>query len=321
MSFASPLILLALLLVPVAIARYISAERARRQRAKEFASPRMMKSIAPLQPGWRRHVPLALYALALAVLIIAAAQPRKTVAVPVQQATIMLLTDVSGSMEAVDVKPSRLAAAREAAKSFIEKVPGGVRVGVMAFNQHPRTLQPPTADHAAARDALRQLASSGGTRTGDALDAALTVLERQPGINGKRPPAAIVLLSDGKSTAGEDPVLLAQRAQRDRIPIYTVALGTSSGTIRVPRPGGASGFETRPVPPDPQTLSQIARVSGGQAYSAEDEGQLSTVYHHLGSQLGRKRAPREITAGFVGGAVALLALAGALSLRWFGRLP
>jgi Ca-activated chloride channel family protein len=321
MTFASPLILLALLLVPVAIARYVSGERARRRRAKEFASPRLMKSIAPLQPGWRRHVPLALYAVALAVLIVAAARPRTTVAVPVEQATVMLLTDVSGSMQATDVRPSRLAAAREAARTFVGKVPHGVRIGVMAFNQHPRTLQPPTGDHGAARDALAQLASSGGTRTGDALDSALTVLERQPGVNGKRPPAAIVLLSDGKSTAGEDPILLAQRAQRDHIPIYTVALGTASGTIRVPRPGGASGLETRPVPPDPQTLSEIARISGGQAYSAEDENQLSTVYHHLGSQLGRKKAPREITAGFVGGAVALLALAGALSLRWFGRLP
>src|SRR3954452_4789367 len=123
MTFASPLILLALLLVPVAIARYVSGERDRRRRAREFASARMMKSIAPVQPGWRRHVPLALYAIALAVLIVAAARPRTTVAVPVQQPTVMLLTDISGSMEATDVKPSRLAAAREAAETFIGKVP------------------------------------------------------------------------------------------------------------------------------------------------------------------------------------------------------
>src|SRR4051794_23109001 len=321
MSFASPLILLALVLVPFAIARYVSGERARARRAREFANPRLLASVAPLQPGWRRHVPLALYAVALAVLIVAAARPRATVAVPVENATVMMLTDVSGSMEAKDVRPTRLVAAREAALTFVKRVPSGVRIGVMAFNQHPRTLQPPTADHAAVRAALDQLASSGGTRTGDALDSALTVLERQPGVGGKRPPAAIVLLSDGKSTAGEDPRVLAERAGRDRIPIYTVALGTASGTIRVPRPGGASGFETRQVPPDPQTLGQIAAVSRGQAYSAEDADQLSTVYHRLGSQLGTRKAPREITAGFVGGAVALLAIAGALSLRWFGRLP
>jgi Ca-activated chloride channel homolog len=241
--------------------------------------------------------------------------------VPVEQATVMLLNDVSGSMQATDVRPSRLAAAREAALSFARKVPHGVRVGVLAFNQHPRTLQPPTADHGAVQAALGQLASSGGTATGEALDSALTVLERQPGERGKRPPAAIVLLSDGKSTSGQDPRAVAVRAGRDGIPIYTVALGTSSGTIRVPRTGGGSGFETRQVPPDPETLREIAAASRGQAYSAEDANQLSTVYHRLGSQLGTRKAPREITAAFVGGAVALLAIAAALSLRWFGRLP
>jgi Ca-activated chloride channel homolog len=320
-TFASPLVLLALALLPVAAVRYVSGERARRRRAREFANPRLMASLAPLQPGWRRHVPLALYAIALAVLIVAAARPRTTVAVPVQQATVMLLTDVSGSMQSTDVRPSRLAAARDAALTFVGRVPPGVRIGVMAFNQHPRTLQPPTADRDAVRSALAQLASSGGTRTGDALDAALTVLEHQPGVDGKRPPAAIVLLSDGKSTGGENPLVLAVRSGRDRIPIYTLALGTATGTIRVPRPGGAGGTETRPVPPDPQTLGEIAAASHGQAYSAEDTDQLSTVYKHLGSQLGTRKAHREITAGFVGGAVALLALAGALSLRWFGRLP
>jgi Ca-activated chloride channel family protein len=220
------------------------------------------------------------------------------------------------------VRPSRLAAARAAALTFTRGVPPAVRVGVMAFNQAPRTLQPPTTDRIAVRTALAQLASSGGTATGDALDSALTTLERQPGVGGKRPPAAIVLLSDGKSTRGSnDPRDVAARAGKLRIPIYTVALGTPAGTIRVKRPGGQPGFETRPVPPDPVTLEAVARASDGQAYSAEDAGSLDTVYHRLGSQLGTRDAPREITAAFVGGAALLLAAAGALSLRWFGRLP
>src|SRR5947209_15625974 len=175
-----------------------------------------MASLAPLQPGWRRHVPLALYAIALAVLIVAAARPRTTVAVPVQQATVMLLTDVSGSMQATDVRPSRLAAVRNAALTFVGRVPGGVRIGVMAFNQHPRTLQPPTADRDAVRAALAQLAPHGGTRTGDAIDAALTVLEHQPGVGRQRPPAAIVLLSDGKSTGGEDPLEIGRASCKER---------------------------------------------------------------------------------------------------------
>lgn len=321
MSFATPLVLLVLLVVPFGVARYVVSERERRRRASEFASPRMLSAVAPVRPGWRRHVPLAVYALALAVLIIAAAKPRATVAVPVENAAIMLVNDVSGSMLATDVRPTRLVAARRAAQTFVKGVPKGVRLGVMAFNQAPRTLQAPTADRAAVNNALEQLASSGGTATGDALDSALTTLERQPGTAGKRPPSAIVLLSDGASTRGRDPRDVATRAGRLHIPIYTVALGTPSGTIQVPRPGGAPGTETRSVPPDPQTMIDVARASRGRAFTAEDANALATVYDRLGSQLGTRKAKREITAAFVGGALALLAVGGALSLRWFGRLP
>jgi len=322
MSFGSPFVLLVLLALPVAVVRYVRGERARRRRARAFADPRLLASVAPVRPGWRRHAPLVLYALVLAILVVAAARPRTTIAVPVENATIMLVTDVSGSMQATDVRPSRLAAARAAAVTFTRGVPRGVRLGVMAFNQAPRILQPPTSDRVAVRTALAQLASSGGTATGDALDRALSTLERQPGVGGKRPPAAIVLLSDGKSTGGsKDPRDVAAQAGKLRIPIYTVALGTPTGTIRVPRPGGRGGLETRQVPPDPLTLQAVARASDGQAYTAEDAGSLDTVYHRLGSQLGTRPARREITAAFVGGAVLLLAAAGALSLRWFGRLP
>jgi Ca-activated chloride channel homolog len=320
MSFASPLVLLFLLVIPLAVVNYRSGERRRRAQAGAFATPRMLAAVAPVRPGWRRHLPLALYAVALAVLIVGAARPRATVAVPVENSAIMLVTDVSGSMEATDVKPSRLVAARRAASDFVAGVPKGVRLGVMAFNQAPRTLQAPTADRAAVRAALAQLTSSGGTATGDALDSALTTLERQPGVGGKRPPSAIVLLSDGASTRGVDPVAAATDAGRLRIPIYTVALGTPGGTITVPRPGGAGGTEVRPVPPDRESLERIARTSGGRASQAGDAQALAAVYERLGSQLGHKRVPREITAGFAGAGLALLALGSALSLRWFGRL-
>jgi Ca-activated chloride channel homolog len=321
MSFAAPLVLLLLLLVPVAVVRYVAGERVRRRQAATFASARLLGAVAPVRPGWRRHLPLALYALALAVLIVAAAKPRATVAVPVENAAIMLVTDVSGSMLATDVKPSRLVAARRAAQHFVKGVPSGVRVGVMAFNQAPRTLQAPTSNRGEVDDALNQLASSGGTATGDALASALSTLERQAGVDGKRAPSAIVLLSDGSSTRGSDPRDVAARAARDRIPIYTVALGTAGGTIQVPRPHGQPGTETRSVPPDPQAMAEIARASRGRAFTAEDAGSLNTVYDRLGSQLGTRKAKREITAAFVGGALALMALGGAFSLRWFGRLP
>jgi len=319
MSFGSPLFLIALVLIPVAVARYVVGERRRRAAAREFASDAMLASVAPRQPRWRRHAPLVLYGLALAVLVIAAAKPRTTTAVPVDRATIMLLNDVSGSMQATDVRPNRLVAAREAARAFVDKVPHTVRVGIVAFNQNARTLQPPTTDHAALNAALDELRASGTTATGDALDAALTTLQRQPGVLGKRPPSAIVLLTDGTSKRGQDPIQVAQQAARLKIPIYTVALGTPEGTIRIRKPGG--GTSVASVPPDPQSLAQIAHASRGRAFTAEDSGQLSTVYKHLGHQLGTKKAKREITAAFVGGALLLLAAGGAMSLRWFGRLP
>ena len=319
MSFGSPAVLAALALLPVALWLYVSGERRRRREAQAFASEALLASVAPSRPRWRRHAPVAVYGLALAVLIVGAAKPRTPTTVSVDRATIMLLNDVSGSMQATDVRPNRLVAARNAAKAFVAKVPHTVRVGIVAFNQNAQTLQPPTTDHAALDAALDQLRASGTTATGDALNAALTVLQRQPGVLGKRPPSAIILLTDGASKRGQDPIQVAQQAARLKIPIYTVALGTPEGTIRIKKPGG--GTSVSPVPPDPQSLAAIAHASRGRAFTAEDAGQLSTVYKHLGHQLGTRKAKREITAAFVGGALLLLAAGGAMSLRWFGRLP
>jgi Ca-activated chloride channel family protein len=278
-----------------------------------------MASVAPVAPRWRRHVPLTIFAIALAALIVAAARPQKTVAVPDERASIMLVTDVSGSMTATDVAPSRLAAARTAAERFLSSVPRRIRVGVMVFNQRPRTLLSPSRDRAAARAALGRMRPSGGTATGEAIKAALQVL-RPPLKLGRRPaPAAIVLLSDGKSVTGRDPVAVAREAARDRVPIYTVALGTATGTIRVPRGGGRGGTVSVAVPPDPATLRRVARVSGGVSYAVDDADQLATVYDRLGSQLGHRRERRDVGYWFVGGALGLLALGTGASLTFFGR--
>jgi Ca-activated chloride channel family protein len=280
----------------------------------------MAASVAPRRPRWRRHVPLLAFALAVGVLVVAAARPQKTVAVPVEHAQIMLLTDVSGSMLATDVAPTRLVAVRRAAQRLVDQVPKQVNVGVMAFNQVPQVLQSPTQDRADLALALQRLKSSGGTATGEAIQTAVRVLQAAPAQNGKKPPSAIVLISDGVSTQGVDPVQAATAAKRLKVPIYTVALGTPSGTIQVPRTDGGAGTLTRHVPPDEASLRAIAQASGGRAYSAASANDLSTVYQRLGSQLGRKKVPREITAGFAGAGLALLALGSALSLRWFGRL-
>jgi Ca-activated chloride channel homolog len=319
-TFAAPVALLALVAIPALVALYGRHQRDRRRAAAAFATPKLAPSVAPNRPRWRRHAPMLAFLLALAILIVAAARPEKTVAVPVERASIMLITDVSGSMQATDVKPTRLAAARAAAKRFVGDVPKSVNVGVMALSSKPRVLASPTRDRVAVNAALDQLAARGGTGTGEAIQAATNILKRQPGVRGKRAPAAIVLISDGAATGGVDPVAAAQAARKQRIPIYTVALGTAQGTITVPRPGGAGGTETRRVPPDPQGMREVARASGGKAYTAADADKLTDVYKKLGSLLGTKNEKREITAGFAGGGLALLLLGAAMSLRWFGRL-
>jgi Ca-activated chloride channel homolog len=318
MSFAAPLALLGLVLLPLLATAYGRHQRGRARAAAAFASPHLSPSFAPRRPGWRRHVPMLAFAVALALLLVAAAKPQTTVAVPVEHASIMLMTDVSGSMEAQDVKPSRLVAARRAATTFVDGVPKKVNVGVIAFNQTATVLQSPTTDRIAVKSALQRMKSSGGTATGNAVRAAVRILSAAKGVGGKAPPSAIVLLSDGKSTKGVQPLTAAQEAGRRHIPIYTVALGTPSGTITVPRRGG--GTETRQVPPDPETLRQMASASGGQAYQAADAQGLSQVYERLGSQLGRKNEPREISSLFAAAALAFVLAGAALTLRWFGRL-
>jgi Ca-activated chloride channel homolog len=319
-SFAAPLVLLALVAVPLFGLWYLATERRRRAAAASFVSPTLQPSVAPRRPGWRRHAPFLVVALALAALVVAAAKPQRTVAVPVERASIMLATDVSGSMTATDVKPNRLTAAKRAALQFLSTVPKQVNVGVMAFNQVPQVLQSPTQDRGAVTAAVQRMTVHGGTATGEAINTATTILNRTPP-GQKRPPAAIVLLSDGASTSGRDPVSAAQAAGKAKIPIYTVALGTPQGTIQVKRPqrlGG--GVTTQRVPPDPRSLAQIARASGGQAFTAGTASGLKAVYQHLGSQLGKKKEKRQVTSAVAGGGLLLLLGGAALSLGFFGRI-
>jgi len=318
MSFAQPLFLVALLLVPLGFVAYMQHERNRRAAAAAFAAPAVQASVVPRSPGWRRHVPLAVYALALAILVLALAKPQRTVAVPVERASIMLTTDYSGSMQATDVPPTRLQAARDAANRFLAQVPAAVRVGLVAFNQSARLVESPTTDRAVIRDAVSALEPSGGTATGEALAVSLGALARQTDPQGVRVPAAIILLSDGKSVRGRRPQDLAQRAKDLKIPIYTVTLGTAAGTIQVPRPNGT--LATRPVPPDPNESREVAQISGGRAYTADTARDLSAVYDALGSRIGYRDEKREVTAAFTGGALALLAAGALLSLHWFRRL-
>jgi Ca-activated chloride channel family protein len=317
-SFAAPLVLLALLALPLLAAWYLVQQGDRRAAAAAFASPALQPSVAPRRPGWRRHLPMLAFLLALALLVLAAARPQRSVAVPVERAAIMLATDVSGSMLATDVEPNRLIAAKRAARVFLDEVPRRVNVGVLAFNNHATVLQSPTRDRVDTRAAIDRMAVSGGTATGEAIATAVTALRATPGEGGRRPPAAIVLISDGTSTYGRDPVQAARAARRARIPIYTVALGTARGTIEVP--DGDGGTRTERVPPDREALAEIARASGGETFAAASTDRLSTVYERLGSQLSHRDGKRQVTSAFAAGGLALLLLGAGMSLRWFGRL-
>jgi Ca-activated chloride channel family protein len=252
--------------------------------------------------GWRRHLGVAGYGVALAGLLVAVAKPQTTEAVPTEQARVMIVTDRSGSMLATDVAPTRLAAAKRAAAAFLDALPDKVKAGAVAFNQKPTVLQSPTDDHEAVKQAIQTVQASGMTATGDAIAAALNAL---PG----KAPAAIVLVSDGKSVLGTDPLTAAQDAKARKIPIYTVALGTAAGTVK-----GQS------VPPDPQTLQKIAQLTGGKAFTAADDAALDQVYKRLGSQVATEKHKTEVTSEFAAGALALMALSALSSLGLTGRL-
>jgi Ca-activated chloride channel homolog len=312
MSFASPFFLVALVLVPLALGAQLLARRRARRYAVRFPGVATLAPLLPRVPSWRRQVPLALFLAALAAFALAMARPHATVAVPREQASIVLVTDVSRSMLAEDVEPSRLEAARDAAQKFMEEVPDEARVGAVAFSTDPHTVEAPTDDHEKISELIDALSADGGTATGDALDAALDLVET-PG--RERPPAAIVLLSDGETTTGRDPIEIAREAKRQQIPIHTFALGSSGGVIRTP--DGA----LIPVPPDPETMRRIAELSGGRSFAVEDADDLAGLYRELGSRVATEKEEREITAAFAAGGALLLVAAAGFGVRATARLP
>jgi Ca-activated chloride channel family protein len=312
----APLFLLLLLAVPVLAWLYVRHERRATRGAAAFASPALLPAVAPRRPRWRRHVPVAFYALALAALVVALARPQVTVAVPVDQARVILVIDQSGSMAATDVVPSRMAATRKAASQFLDRVPSRVQVGAIVFNKTPRVIQAPTRDRDAVRQALAAVSPVGSTAVGDALWLARTATGRTARQKDKPPPAAVILLSDGASVYGRNPVAVATQLGKEKVPVYTISLGTRNGTI--PKKNGTG---VRRVPPRPRAMARIAQASGGQTFGVSDAKGLETVYKRLGRKIARKHEPRQVTSTVAGGALALVVAGGISSLFFFGRLP
>jgi Ca-activated chloride channel family protein len=347
MTFATPLALLALLLIPLVILALVLARRRRIRYAIRYPALDVLAGVVERERRGR-WIPAALLVLALTALLLGAARPMARVPVPRDEATVMLVLDVSGSMNADDVEPTRMEAAQRAASRFLDRLPARFQVGLVIFSSEAETLVPPTTDREAVRSALGTLNANGGTAMGDGLARALDVIEaaRQEASNGGAgagggppttadpttpaptdpnaqqpavPPAVTLLLSDGANSAGGDPFIQAERARQLRVPVYTIALGTAGGVLRQPNAFG--GTRIQPVPPDPDSLARIAETSNGRFFEAPSSQNLTAVYDSLGSRIGFRMEEREVTVAFTAAGLLLLAAAGALRARRGARLP
>jgi Ca-activated chloride channel homolog len=351
MSFGNPLLLLTLLVLPALAAVYLYLERRPPRYAMTFTNVDLLIAVSRGRTI-RRYVPPALALLALASLLVALARPHRSTMVTSDQAEVVLVVDVSGSMQAKDVKPTRLGAAQAAVRRFLDRVPKKVKVALIAFAGDPQVAAPPTTDRELVRQALDSLgyfSGYGGTAIGDALAAAVELVKPPPPAGAqtiaytvaaappkRRSPISILFLSDGHQTRGLlQPLEGAERARRAGIPVFTIALGTPNGTLDrgpgfgggLPGSGGGGffgggGFGRRiPVPPDPATLRQIAQTTGGKFFDARSAQALSSAYDHLGTIVGREPGKKEVTYQLLALAAILLVGAGVFSALVAPRMP
>jgi Ca-activated chloride channel homolog len=320
MSFASPFILWGLLLLPVALIAYWLVQWRRIKYAARFTNLDLLANVVDATPGRRRHLPALLALAALAALIVAMARPQTVVAVPRDDATVVLTMDSSASMTATDVPPTRLDAAKSAASSFLDRLPERFRVGLVSFSSTVSVLEEPTEDRDAVRTSLDSLEGDVGTALGDAIlasvDLAPTPEEREQ--SGK-PLFAVLLLSDGANSTGSEPLAILDEAKEAGVPIYTIALGTPDGTVEITNDYGET--QTYDVPPDPETLKRVAEETGGRFFEAPTEADLEAVYEEIGSQVSYEDEERELTAAFAGAGAVFLLIGVSLSALWFGRIP
>jgi Ca-activated chloride channel family protein len=322
-GFAAPWWLLLLAVVVALAVGYLLAQRSRRKRALRFSSLEMLEKVAPRRQGWWRHAPAVLLVLALLTLSVSLAGPTSEQRVPRNRATVMLVIDVSLSMEATDVQPNRLQAAQVAAKQFADGLPKGINLGLVSFAGSATVLVSPTQDHAAVDDAISSLKLAEATATGEAIAASLQAIQSfgkvLAGPSGP-PPAAIVLMSDGKETIPQDlndprgAFSQAKSAKTAGVPISSISFGTDHGVVDI-------GGEQVAVPVDDGSLQNVANLSGGSYYRAASAGQLQQVYARLGQQIGfeNKQADASKPWLVLGTLLAIISAAGALFIGQ--RLP
>jgi Ca-activated chloride channel family protein len=302
------------------IGLYFYAQRARRKRLQQFANSELLDSVAPKRPTWWRHVPPALLAISLLLFTIALAGPTHDQRLPRNRAVVMLAIDVSQSMKATDVDPSRMAAAQEASKKFVDELTPGINLGVIAYAGSATVLVSPTTNRDASRRAIENLQVADRTATGEAIFTALQAITTVGAVIGggdEPPPARIVLFSDGKETVPTNPdnpkgAFTAARTAKDQgVPISTISFGTPDGEVEV-------NGEQVPVPVDDEMMQKVAELSGGDSYTASNIGELNKVYSTLQDQIGYETVRGEATTGWLrlGAFVAVVA---ALSSLWINR--
>ena len=325
MTFASPFALVALAAVPLGALAYVVFRRGRPRFAARFATPAMLPNVIDSEPGWRRHVPVAILLVGLAALIVGVARPRAMVSAKRENATVVLAVDSSRSMAAVDSRPSRMAAVKSAALRFLEQLPEKYRVGVVSFSSSAEVAAPATRDRRLVTQAVSQLFPGGGTALGDGIVQALNVgraVPKEKGSQGRSevPPVSVLLFSDGIQEGGDVSAGTAvSRARALHIPVSAVMVGTSYGFIRIPRVGGFTQFIR--VPADPSELRGIAKATKGRFYVGPRTTDYTDVYKELGSRIGTTRKREEISFVFAGAGACLLLLGGSLSAVWLRRLP
>lgn len=308
-----------LALVGALAAAYLTLQFRRSSYTVRFTNLDLLRSVAPERPGWRRHLPAAVLLLGLSAIVVALARPAREEQVPRERATIIMAIDTSLSMEAADVPPSRLEAAQQAANVFLDIIPPKINVGLVSFNGTAQVLVTPTTDRDAVRNAIDTLELAERTAIGEGIFASLQAIASapEPRDGSDEPvPASIVLMSDGETTHGRPDSEAAAEAERQGVPVNTIAFGTDNGYIEVEG-------EPFPVPVrvNEEALEAIADATNGESFEAASEEELKSVYENIGSSVGYVTEFHEIGRWFVGAGLLFLLGSSALSLLWFQRLP
>lgn len=318
MHFVTPAWLLLLIPVGAVAAIYGVLQLRRTKYAARFSNVELLASVAPRRPGWRRHLTFGLLLAGLAVLTVGVAQPTATVKVPRDRATVMVAIDVSLSMQATDVLPDRITAAKRAGKAFVDRLPARINVGLVKFGGEASVVVNPTQNRDELEQAIDGLALQDSTAIGEAiftsLDAITSFSKTITAKNDDPPPASIVLMSDGTSNKGRSPMQGAAAAKAAHVPVSTIAFGTNTGTVDLP------GYGPQPVPADRETLRTVANATGGSFNTAESAEQLRSVYSNIGKQIGYTKAHKVISWRFLVVGMLLMLAAAGVSLLWSGRL-